>query len=95
MKYGSLFSLSSVVDKVHDRNFLQDILEVISSAGDLHLDLGLLMGTSLGPKVSVPSLLDIVAAHDEPEIKLSWDEGPSIDVQKTDGGVLGTLEVKF
>lgn len=80
---------------MHDKEQLQDILEVVSAAGEPRIDLGLLLGTRLGPTVSVPNLLDVIATHDEPQVKLTWDEDKSLIVQRTDGGVMATLEVKF
>lgn len=83
------------MDRVHDKEELHDLLEVVAAAGEPRIDLGLLLGTGLGPSVSVPNLLEAVASHDEPQVRLSWDSGASLTVQRSDGGVLATLEVTF
>jgi len=84
------------MDRTHDREELHDLLEVVHAAGEPTIDLGLLIGGGTGPCVSVRNLLGVVASHEDPEVTLSWSDGDaSLTVQKTDGGVLATLEVKF
>lgn len=59
---------------------------------DLSPFLGLKSGE--GPSVAVSNLINIMAAHDAPEISVGWND-KYLTVSKTDGGVMVTFEVRF
>lgn len=75
---------------------LQWICQIADQAGEPHVDLSGLLGLTpgAGPLLSVENLASVIAAHEEPEVSISWDDS-SLSIARTDGGVMATFEVKF
>jgi hypothetical protein len=69
---------------------LKKLLDAIATP---HIDLAPMLGLDGPLRVDVDAL-DALIAHGEPALHLSYEDG-SLVVQRQDGGVMATIEVKF
>lgn len=78
-----------------EREELQDLLRFSKESGQSSIDLNRFICGGTPLLVSVDNLLDVVAEHKEPKLSLSWDEGTTVSVHKTSGGVIASFELTF
>ena len=86
------------MEATHNTDELQKILGFAQQIGEPRIWLGPLVGRKgddPGPYLQVADLHTVLSGHPEPKVVLAWDGDKTLEVKKTDGGVMATFELKF
>ncbi len=79
----------------HDKGALEGLIKQARAVAQPSVDLSGLLGLKSPLLVEVDDLHTVVSGHPDPKLVLRWDGDKTLEVRKTDGGVMATLRVTF